>query len=525
MRHSSTIPKRAGYTLTELVASMTAATMLMTGMASAILISSSAFQMDAGSQANKGVAAEIQADLTADLQHALSFSERTANAVTFTVPDRDGDFVPETIRYAWSGTLGDPLTYTYNGGTPVTLAGDVQRFNLTYLTRDMTGAATTPENVLLVVTNSSTPTSEEQERVDLLESWGYTVNLITASSSQASYDSAIATNDVVYVNEDIGSGDVAFKLQDSPIGVVSEEVFLADELGLAQSGQYNDLKDINIVDNTHYITSEFDTGSLRIFTNDQEVYALDGTLAGGLVSLGEYSGRPSLAILDTGAYRYGGGTSTSRRVQLPWGYNPFDFSRLNAAGETILRRSIDWAGEKVAAAAAGDEIQLFAYDIDPTDTYEFHVQDGKWLAEYFTPTLPDGATSWSITRVRFRVREDHEDTTLQLQIRPADGSLKPTTTVLETVSVDWTEFQSHSTHEWFEINFSNVTGLDPTLGYCFVIKQAISPDNDHAARILRDAENSAPNGHYIYTTNSGGSWSDPNAGKDISLEVYGTFTN
>ena len=56
--------------------------------------------------------------MTRDLRLALSFSERTPTAVTFTVPDRDGDGDTETIRYAWETPDGDPAT---NGVAPLTM--------------------------------------------------------------------------------------------------------------------------------------------------------------------------------------------------------------------------------------------------------------------------------------------------------------------------------------------------------------------------------------------------------------------
>ena len=60
-----------------------------------------------------------------ELNYALSFTERPVNVVEFTVADRDGDESPEFIRYAWSGTPGDPLTRQYNGGTIAELVRDV----------------------------------------------------------------------------------------------------------------------------------------------------------------------------------------------------------------------------------------------------------------------------------------------------------------------------------------------------------------------------------------------------------------
>jgi hypothetical protein len=54
-----------------------------------------------------------------------------------TVPDRTGDSVDETIRYSWSGTAGDPLVYQFNGGTSLSLASNVQQFNVSALARSI----------------------------------------------------------------------------------------------------------------------------------------------------------------------------------------------------------------------------------------------------------------------------------------------------------------------------------------------------------------------------------------------------
>ncbi len=129
--------QRQAFTLIELAISLAASTLLVAGLASSLYISSQALNENANSSQQTRTAAVVLHDLATDLNEAIAFSERTATALTFTVPDRNGDNLPETIRYAWSGTLGDPLTYQFNGGTVVTLATDVQSFNTTALTRTM----------------------------------------------------------------------------------------------------------------------------------------------------------------------------------------------------------------------------------------------------------------------------------------------------------------------------------------------------------------------------------------------------
>ncbi len=105
---------------------------LLGGMASAILLANKA-QPDTQSVPSAAIAASRAADfLSADLFHAVSITTATATELVFTVADRTGDSVPETIRYAWSGTPGDPLVRQVNGGTAATAASDVREFQLGY---------------------------------------------------------------------------------------------------------------------------------------------------------------------------------------------------------------------------------------------------------------------------------------------------------------------------------------------------------------------------------------------------------
>lgn len=131
--------RRDGQTLIELVVSMTLATVLMIGLGSCLYIASSAF--DGSTAAVKGSrAAEVQADMMINLNEAKSITSRSADSITFTVPDRNNDGSDETLTYAWSGLPTAELTYARNGSPPVTLLRDVQQFDLSYITRVTSGA-------------------------------------------------------------------------------------------------------------------------------------------------------------------------------------------------------------------------------------------------------------------------------------------------------------------------------------------------------------------------------------------------
>jgi len=126
-------PRARGLTLIELVISMTLMTLLTAGIVSAVVLASRAIPSDDDASLTRNAEAAAP-DLAAELSCALWFTERTATAVTFAVPDRDGDTTPDTIRYAWAGT-GSPLTRAYNGGAAVTVLDSVEDFALDYRTR------------------------------------------------------------------------------------------------------------------------------------------------------------------------------------------------------------------------------------------------------------------------------------------------------------------------------------------------------------------------------------------------------
>ncbi len=287
-----------------------------------------------------------------DVRQATSFSERTAAAVTMTVPSRSGAAGSDTVRYEWTGLPGAQLTYQFNGGTTATLADDVQDLNLSWITRVMpaeaAGAGSSPK-ILFVVTSDSSPTGQENLRRALFEAWGYEVQLINQSATQSAFNTAFSETIAAYISEEADANSVGSKLVNATIGVVNEEPELHDEFGFATSvDSTSSLTGIKIKDATHYITQTFINGDLQIYNNTSTVQQLSGT-AGGFLELakGAYSGPGSgdstLGTLAVGASLAGGGNAAGRRVMLPWGHSSLDINNLHPNGITILRRSLAWA--------------------------------------------------------------------------------------------------------------------------------------------------------------------------------------
>lgn len=141
MKRRLDTPARSGHTLMELVVGVTVSGVLMAGLTSTLYVASRAVNVSGPPRAVLD-GSRAASDVLGELQYAVTFTERSASAVEFTVADRDGDEAAETIRYAWSGTAGDPLTRQYNGGAAVPVVEDVQQFDLSYVVQTTTETVT-----------------------------------------------------------------------------------------------------------------------------------------------------------------------------------------------------------------------------------------------------------------------------------------------------------------------------------------------------------------------------------------------
>ena len=362
---------RRGMTLVELVVAGAAAAVLMLGLMSCFLIAGRALDEDRLAPARQIKTAHNLDPILADLRDAIGFSERTANALTFQVPDRDGDTEPETIRYSWSGTVGDPLMMEYNGSGPVALVADVKQFDLTYTSRTMTGTGFVkgvfpPERTVLFVSGGTwfiqepggelvvVPTAQEAARIALIESWQNAVDLIHSTQAQADFDSAVAAANVVYVSQEVSDTDLGTKLVNASIGVVNENWSLIDEFGFATGGALLVGAPSLDVDISHYITAVCAANPVSPYLAAESHQIIMVPAAPGLEAVGTWAempwtGMPALMVLPVGAELVGGGSAAGARVQIPWGSGPFAtpvaLDSLSDDAKTIMDRAIEWGAD------------------------------------------------------------------------------------------------------------------------------------------------------------------------------------
>lgn len=160
--------KRSGHTLPELVVSLSVATILMGGLFSTLLIASKTIDPHMASS-EMVPAARVASRILAELQLAIVFDERSPTSVTFQVADRDGDQSPESIRYSWSGRVGDPLIRVYNGGASRIVLESVHDFQLGYDVRMVDSGSTVtslPHFYLYGVQLAIQPAAQAATRID-----------------------------------------------------------------------------------------------------------------------------------------------------------------------------------------------------------------------------------------------------------------------------------------------------------------------------------------------------------------------
>ncbi|RDH85507.1 MAG: hypothetical protein DIZ78_11250 [endosymbiont of Escarpia spicata] len=200
--------------------------------------------------------------------------------------------------------------------------------------------------VLLVVGDTGTVDLDDVYKRLLFEDWGYTLSLIDDDEDQAAFDTAFASNDVVYVSETVSGWTLGDKLNTATIGVVNEEGDITDNLGTSTSRNHSVGRNLTILDNSHFITELFSLSSMPVYSAEMDGMSAAGTFAAGLQNLADWGGTPGLAFVETGGILSdGSSTAPGRRVMLPIGRDStsnFNWNYLNNNGRLIVQRAIQW---------------------------------------------------------------------------------------------------------------------------------------------------------------------------------------
>lgn len=163
--------------MVELLLAVSVMTILLGGMASAVLLASRALPDPRNPMTAVTDGSNVLEQISSEIYCAMNVTERTPTSITFIVTDRNGNGNPEIIRYRWSGIPGDPLLRKYNDFIETTAASAVFDFNVNYIidkkTKTISHETTTytPEQLLAFFEGWSGFTPDVLEQLVDSDSW------------------------------------------------------------------------------------------------------------------------------------------------------------------------------------------------------------------------------------------------------------------------------------------------------------------------------------------------------------------
>jgi prepilin-type N-terminal cleavage/methylation domain-containing protein len=491
-------PARAAFTLVELAVSLAVMSILLVAIGSALVLAGGAIPRADDPALPTETAFEVGYGMAAELQFALAFAERSVTAVEFTVPDRDDDNNPETIRYEWSGTPGDPLKRTFNGGPIVKVIESVEDFALAYDTTEFT--KTVPDDL-------------ESSELELI-----------------GYDSASSLGDA---HVHFGNTGITVFADDFNDGVITgwtglEGILEESGGGLQTPDKQNVIAHYTIDAGaawTDYVYSaeirsvDNDVSSLNFRVQDVNNYYVFsqgfGDNDGWNCRLGKYMASV-VTDLASPVFNYGSDYGQVNDEDL-WYTLKVVVSGQNIKCyiDDVLKFDVDDPTYAAGTAGLGLESQRDAEFDHALVTSSDPAVSRQWWAQYFKPALPAETIEWSVTRVRFRAKKDVDPTETKVQLRLAEPDLTPSNTTLASAIVTSAELAPN--YKWIEATLP-VIGLSPDQGLSLTFTNSLG----RSAQLQYQTDLVAQSG--LGLVQGARAWSAAQTNQSLLFSVYGTHT-
>jgi len=154
------------------------------------------------------------------------------------------------------------------------------------------------------------------------------------------------------------------------------------------------------------------------------------------------------------------------------------------------------------------------------DLNSYSIRNTERYGEYFLPSLPADAVSWTLTRVRFYARQAGLlDGEVRVQIQLATAGGLPSGVVLE----EKTLYESILPLAWqqYELTYTQIPALSPGQGLCLVFQWKAGYQACELR--VRDEDCTATNFWLVQRNPDGVSWSQLE-GQSLLFSVYGKVT-
>ncbi len=160
-------------------------------------------------------------------------------------------------------------------------------------------------------------------------------------------------------------------------------------------------------------------------------------------------------------------------------------------------------------------LEIVKYDAG--DSANHNVDSSVYSGQYFVPSLPAEAITWSVTSIDvYLMAHGAPNGTLNVKFSHSDAGGLPGT-LIETVSFTEPQLPS-SSYAWHPVTFSNATGLAPGTGFCLTLEGSGS---GNAAVVPYNTGVTQTNSHKLKALSS--SWNAPETDFSILYRVYGVY--
>lgn len=200
---------------------------------------------------------------------------------------------------------------------------------------------------LMVVSDSGALSDTDTAIQALLTELGYATTIVdddVASTSDSDGKSVVILSDPA-----AGAEGTTFEDIPEPLITCRSNIANNAELSNSASAGFSQV-DINIVNDSHPITSNLSLGALTIYTtNDQVTYAADGNIGAGATVLAERDTDDTINVLfvyDAGATLADSSAATGKRA-FTW-ITDSSFANHTTAADDLFKRVIQWAAGEIS---------------------------------------------------------------------------------------------------------------------------------------------------------------------------------
>jgi hypothetical protein len=147
------------------------------------------------------------------------------------------------------------------------------------------------------------------------------------------------------------------------------------------------------------------------------------------------------------------------------------------------------------------------------------INSSQMAGQYFTPSLPQGAVSWRVTRVRLKTRaHGAAQGQTNIQLRPVGGGT-PSGNVIDQASQS--EATLGASYSWQQFNFTRASNLAPGTAMCIILDWVSDADSCDVQYQTLGVNLSGS--YYLFSSNGGSTWS-ANVAQSLIYYAYGTIT-